>query len=314
MHSSVEISLHYGGILLRRRQGFDYIGGNSVMICGVNTYEFFYNQLLSWVVENVNCPNVGVVCYRVPGRSICESFGISIIEEDNDFEWLYRHSIIGDVVDIYLLHLIRKTAFWVDCGKSDEMDSRSSKVNVESPKCFLPLYTMPSAEENPMGSLDMDSYDNEVDMFISNQNRKLMYLKLKDNVSIFASETKPECSKVDIVTDNEDMNPIGDISNKRSVIESYGIENKSEHEMADTDSQFDSIADDVYTTFFEKAEPERVEPEKAEPEKAELEIAEPEKPEVIVIGSSSSELECSSALELKCSSTSESSSSDDSSS
>ncbi|GKF36559.1 hypothetical protein Tco_0113317, partial [Tanacetum coccineum] len=49
---------------------------------------------------------------------------------------------------------------------------------------------MPTAEENPMGSLDMDSYDNEIDMFISNQNRKLMYLKLKDNVSIFASEIK----------------------------------------------------------------------------------------------------------------------------
>ncbi|GKA20601.1 hypothetical protein Tco_0700590 [Tanacetum coccineum] len=34
-----------------------------------------------------------------------------------------------------------------------------------------------------------------------------------------------------------------------------------------TDSQFESIADDVYTTFFEKAEPEKVAPEKAEPKK-----------------------------------------------
>ncbi|GJT14959.1 RNA-directed DNA polymerase, eukaryota [Tanacetum coccineum] len=71
-----------------------------------------------------------------------------------------------------------------------------------------------------------------------------------------------------------------------------------------TDSQFDSIVDDVYTTFFEKVEPEKVEPEKAEPEK----------PAVIVIGSSSSKLECSSTSELECSSTLESSSSDESSS
>ncbi|GKD65611.1 hypothetical protein Tco_1307719, partial [Tanacetum coccineum] len=39
-----------------------------------------------------------------------------------------------------------------------------------------------------------------IDMFISNQNQKLMDLKLKDNVSLFASETKPEYSKVDVVT------------------------------------------------------------------------------------------------------------------
>ncbi|GJR30677.1 hypothetical protein Tco_1106909 [Tanacetum coccineum] len=217
MQSSVEICLHYGGILVRRRQGFDYIGGDSVMICGVNTYEFFYNQLLSWVVENVNCPDVGVVCYSVPE--------------------------------------LEKTAFGVDCGKSYEMDSGSSKVNVESPKCFWPLYTMATAEENPGGCLDMDSFDNE--------NQKLMDLKLKDNESLFASETKPECSEVDIVTDHgldvncmnvddfvksqvvadindavklyetEDMHPVGDIYNKRSIIGSYGIENKSEHEMAD---------------------------------------------------------------------------------
>ncbi|GKA82550.1 hypothetical protein Tco_0789298 [Tanacetum coccineum] len=141
---------------------------------------------------------------------------------------------------------LEKTAFGVDYGKSDEMDSRSSKVNVES---------VADSEENLGGCLDMDSFDNE--------NRKLMDLKLKDNVSLFASETKPECSEVYIVTDHgldvncmnvddfvksqvvadindvvklyktEDMNPVGDISNKRSVIGSYGIENKSKHEMAD---------------------------------------------------------------------------------
>ncbi|GJZ67082.1 putative reverse transcriptase domain-containing protein [Tanacetum coccineum] len=72
-----------------------------------------------------------------------------------------------------------------------------------------------------------------------------------------------------------DMNPVGDIYNKRSVIESYGIENKSEHEMADV-----SYAYDDYPSIYKR--------------------------QVIVIGSSSSELECSS--------TSESSSSDDSSS
>ncbi|GJY93631.1 hypothetical protein Tco_0509413 [Tanacetum coccineum] len=62
----------------------------------------------------------------------------------------------------------------------------------------------------------------------------------------------------------------------------------------------DDKADDVYTTFFEK-----VEPEIAQPEKAEAETAEPKKPDVIRIGSSSSERECSSTSELKCSSTSE---------
>nr|GEY26412.1 hypothetical protein [Tanacetum cinerariifolium] len=45
----------------------------------------------------------------------------------------------------------------------------------------------------------------DVDMFISNENQKLMDLKLKDNVSLFASETKPECLKVDIVTDHGRM-------------------------------------------------------------------------------------------------------------
>ncbi|GKC85151.1 hypothetical protein Tco_1140868, partial [Tanacetum coccineum] len=63
-----------------------------------------------------------------------------------------------------------------------------------------------------------------------------------------------------------------------------------------TDSQFESIADDVYTTFFEKAEPEKPEPAKT----TNVETQQG----VIVIGSSSSELECSSTLELECSSTS----------
>ncbi|GKG53988.1 hypothetical protein Tco_0557511, partial [Tanacetum coccineum] len=48
-----------------------------------------------------------------------------------------------------------------------------------------------------------------------------------------------------------------------------------------TDSQFKSIADDIYTTFFEKAEPEKAKPKKAEAETAEAETAEPKtaKPE-----------------------------------
>ncbi|GKA09060.1 hypothetical protein Tco_0688391 [Tanacetum coccineum] len=49
--------------------------------------------------------------------------------------------------------------------------------------------------------------------------------------------------------------------------------------VAGSDSQFESIADEVYTTFFENAEPEKAEPEKAEPEKAKPEKEEPEKPE-----------------------------------
>ncbi|GJS44465.1 hypothetical protein Tco_0569508 [Tanacetum coccineum] len=63
----------------------------------------------------------------------------------------------------------------------------------------------------------------------------------------------------------------------------------------DKDSQFHRIADDVYTTFFEKAEPEI-----AQLEKAEAETAEPKKPDVIKISSSTSELECSSTSELEC--------------
>ncbi|GKG36154.1 hypothetical protein Tco_0443832, partial [Tanacetum coccineum] len=39
--------------------------------------------------------------------------------------------------------------------------------------------------------------------------------------------------------ETEYMNPVGDIYNKRSVIESYGIENKSEHEMADVSYAYD---------------------------------------------------------------------------
>ncbi|GJR74117.1 hypothetical protein Tco_0086482 [Tanacetum coccineum] len=73
-----------------------------------------------------------------------------------------------------------------------------------------------------------------------------------------------------------------------------------------TDSQFHRIADDVYTTFFKKSKPEKAQPEKVEAETAKPKTAEPEKPDVIEIGSSSSELECSSTSELECSSTSES--------
>lgn len=105
MQSSIEICVHYGGIMVKRRQGYDYVGEDSIMVCGVNTYEFFYNQLLEWVFHNLNCCEVGAVLYRLPGRSISDSSGISIIEEDIDLEWLYRHSVIGDVVDLYILPL-----------------------------------------------------------------------------------------------------------------------------------------------------------------------------------------------------------------
>ncbi|GKE23756.1 hypothetical protein Tco_1435268, partial [Tanacetum coccineum] len=71
------------------------------------------------------------------------------------------------------------------------------------------------------------------------------------------------------------------------------------------DSQFHKIADDVYTTLFEKVELEIAQPKKSEAETVEPETVEPEKPDVIEIGSSSSELECSSTSELECSSTSE---------
>ncbi|GJW74959.1 hypothetical protein Tco_0134329 [Tanacetum coccineum] len=212
MQSSVEICLHYGGILVRRRQGFDYIGGDSVMICGVNTYEFFYNQLLSWVVENVNCPDVGVVCYRVP-----VFIQLNMISKTSDIK-----------VPIYEIEL-EKTAFGVDCGKSYEMDSRSSK-----PKCFWPLYTMPTAEENPGGCLDMDSFDNEVDMFIIDV---VTYHGLDVNCmnvdDFVKSHVVADVNDAVKLYETEDMNPVGDIYNKRSVLESCGIENKSEHKMAD---------------------------------------------------------------------------------
>ncbi|GJT86495.1 hypothetical protein Tco_1068212 [Tanacetum coccineum] len=118
-----------------------------------------------------------------------------------------------------------------------------------------------------------------------------------------------------------------------------------------TDSQFESIADDVYTTFFEKAEPEKPEPAKTTNVETQQDFRIPDRNDtqsvlnlyavsrvnlaakvsptliwyddeklaylennrktfarvmlrVIVIGSSSSELECSSTLELECSSTS----------
>ncbi|GKD10582.1 hypothetical protein Tco_1190267 [Tanacetum coccineum] len=67
-------------------------------------------------------------------------------------------------------------------------------------------------------------------------------------------------------------------------------------------SQFHSIANDVYTTFFEKAEPEIAQPEKEKQDEQDLHAD----TDVIEIGSSSSKLECLSTSELECSSTSES--------
>ncbi|GJU29552.1 hypothetical protein Tco_1173141 [Tanacetum coccineum] len=64
-----------------------------------------------------------------------------------------------------------------------------------------------------------------------------------------------------------------------------------------TDSQFESIADDIYTTFFEKAEPEKAEPKKVEAEMAEPKTAEHEKPDVPECSEKANVQECSNIKE-----------------
>nr|GEY77627.1 hypothetical protein [Tanacetum cinerariifolium] len=70
---------------------------------------------------------------------------------------------------------------------------------------------------------------------------------------------------------------------------------------------FESIADDVYTTFFEKTKPEKAEPgktepkkakpEKAEPETVEPETTEPKKPDVPECSKKANVQECSNIKE-----------------
>nr|GEY10034.1 hypothetical protein [Tanacetum cinerariifolium] len=89
------------------------------------------------------------------------------------------------------------------------------------------------------------------------------------------------------------------------IIAKYGTPNENL-----TNSQFESIADDVYTTFFEKADPPKdvVKPDVgylAKTTNLEADQGIVFYVEVIVIDSSSLELECPSTSELECSSTSE---------
>ncbi|GJS01677.1 transposase, MuDR, MULE transposase domain protein [Tanacetum coccineum] len=104
-------------------------------------------------------------------------------------------------------------------------------------------------------------------------------------------------AKKDIISKKPELND--DMYNW--IIAKYGTTNENW-----TDSQFESVADDIYITFFEKSDPPKdiediVKPEVGYVAKTtNLEANQ----EVIVIDLSSSEPECSSTSELECSSTS----------
>ncbi|GKB02826.1 hypothetical protein Tco_0830915 [Tanacetum coccineum] len=74
----VDICVHFGGKLVRRRSGFDYLGGDEITICDL--------------------------LFRVPRLSICQSYGLLLIQQESDLEWIYRQCEIGDVLDMYLLY------------------------------------------------------------------------------------------------------------------------------------------------------------------------------------------------------------------
>ncbi|GJW02055.1 hypothetical protein Tco_1560911 [Tanacetum coccineum] len=74
----VDIRVHFCGKLVRRRSGFDYLGGDEIMICDV--------------------------LFRVPRLSICQPYGLLLIQQESDLEWIYRQCEIGDVLDMYLLY------------------------------------------------------------------------------------------------------------------------------------------------------------------------------------------------------------------
>ncbi|GKD66015.1 hypothetical protein Tco_1308123 [Tanacetum coccineum] len=97
-----------------------------------------------------------------------------------------------------------------------------------------------------------------------------------------------------------------------NILESYEMmlkppSNDARDRSKPENSQFESVADDVYTTFFEKADPSKDVEDVVKPDVgyvAKTTNLEADQ-EVILIDSTSSELECSSTSELECSSTSE---------
>ncbi|GJV92590.1 hypothetical protein Tco_1540403 [Tanacetum coccineum] len=74
----VAICVHFVCKLVRRRSGFDYLGGDEIMICDV--------------------------LFRVPRLSICQPYGMLLIQQENDLKWIYHQCEIGDVLDMYLLY------------------------------------------------------------------------------------------------------------------------------------------------------------------------------------------------------------------
>ncbi|GKD84894.1 hypothetical protein Tco_1356048, partial [Tanacetum coccineum] len=156
------------------------------------------------------------------------------------------------------------------------MDNTLSKVDIESvteycmqdishhdaekDEYLMTLIRMPTAEEvinsfykkNPGGFMDMDIFDNEVDIFLEKEKRKLMNLKCSENISLCNSEDKREVMEKDneaVVLDMnikiadavkpgvdadvndavtldevKDMNNVSDMYNKRRVGDLYEVE------------------------------------------------------------------------------------------
>ncbi|GJR32782.1 hypothetical protein Tco_1109014, partial [Tanacetum coccineum] len=89
-----------------------------------------------------------------------------------------------------------------------------SHHDAEKDEYLMTLIRMPTAEEvinsfykkNPKGFMDMDTFDNEVDIFIEKEKRKLMNLKYSENISSYDSEDKREVMEKDKEAVVLDMN------------------------------------------------------------------------------------------------------------
>ncbi|GKB06378.1 hypothetical protein Tco_0834611 [Tanacetum coccineum] len=57
-----------------------------------------------WVHRNIKLSLFIDVLFRVPRLSICQPYGMLLIQQKSDLEWIYRQCEIGDVLDMYLLY------------------------------------------------------------------------------------------------------------------------------------------------------------------------------------------------------------------
>ncbi|GJV43192.1 hypothetical protein Tco_1427728 [Tanacetum coccineum] len=63
------------------------------------------NEIIQkWVHRNIKLSHFIDVLFRVPRLSICQPYGLLLIQQESDLEWIYRQCEIGDVLDMYLLY------------------------------------------------------------------------------------------------------------------------------------------------------------------------------------------------------------------